>query len=488
MQETSIFQKIKETGTHTLIYGMGSVIQTSLSFFLIPLYTKYYSTDQYGILALVSICGTIAGSIFYFGVHSALARSYYDHPEGQERKRVVSTTFFILIAGAIMQISLGFLLRNEISQLLFKNHNYGLHIFIVICGSALGFVNNLFYMLLRFERKSKVVIALNTSFLIITTGLVLFMLIILKMGIMAPILGISLSVLLQTIILGLLKRKSIILAFSIPEMKLQLKWGIAIVLGNFGILILNWADRFFINKYCSLADVGIYSLGYKIGMLVNILLVVPFSQIWTPMRMEYRHHRNVNEFYGLAITYYFIIGLFLTVGLSISSKELLTLMVSRKEYIAAYQVVPFVVFSYLLVGSGQLTNHGIVFERKIHYGTVLTWLCAGVNALLNYIFIPKYGYLAAAYTTLFSFLLGVTIGIIISNHFYKIPFEKNRLLLLFASSSIILVLAKLFPMESTINSLLFKGFLMISLLGVWFLFVLKKREKRRIFKFIGVKI
>lgn len=488
MQETSIFQKIKEAGTHTLIYGMGSVIHTSLSFFLIPLYTKYYSTDQYGIFALVNLCGTIAGSIFYFGVHSASARSYYDHPEGEERKRVISTTFFILITGAIIQISLGFLFRNEISQLLFKNNNYGLHIFIVICGSALGFVNNLFYMLLRFERRSKVVIALNTSFLIITTGLVLFMLIILKMGIMAPILGISLSTLLQTIILGFLKRKSIILAFSIPEMKLQLQWGIAVVLGNFGVLILNWADRFFINKYCSLADVGIYSLGYKIGMLVNILLVVPFGQIWAPMRMEYRHDRNVNEFYGLAITYYFIIGLFLALGLSIFSKELLILIVARKEYIAAYQVVPFVIFSYLLVGSERLTSHGIVFERKLYYGTVLTWLCAGLNALLNYIFIPKYGYIAAAYTTLFSFLLRVIIGTIISNHFYKIPFEKNRLFLLFASSFIIFVLAKLFTIESMISSLLFKGFLMITLLGIWFMFVLKKREKRQIFKFVGVKI
>jgi len=110
------------------------------------------------------------------------------------------------------------------------------------------------------------------------------------------------------------------------------------------------------------------------------------------------------------------------------------------------------------------------------------------NLLLNYIFIPKYGYIAAAYTTLFSFLLGVIIGIIISNHFYKIPFEKNRLLLLLASSLIILVLAKLFPIENTISSLLFKGFLMITLLGVWSMFVLEKREKRRIFKFVGVKI
>ncbi len=80
--EKSLFAKIKEAASHTLIYGLGSVLQTALGFILIPLYTRYYSTDMYGTLALITICGSLAGSVFYLGASSALSRSYFDYEGG----------------------------------------------------------------------------------------------------------------------------------------------------------------------------------------------------------------------------------------------------------------------------------------------------------------------------------------------------------------------------------------------------------------------
>ena len=65
MQQKSVFQKIKEAGSHTIIYGLGSVLQAALGFVLIPLYTRYFTTDMYGVLALVNLCGSIAGSFFF---------------------------------------------------------------------------------------------------------------------------------------------------------------------------------------------------------------------------------------------------------------------------------------------------------------------------------------------------------------------------------------------------------------------------------------
>ena len=48
-EERGLFQKIKEAGSHTIIYGLGSVLQTLTGFVLIPLYTRYYTTDTRGV-------------------------------------------------------------------------------------------------------------------------------------------------------------------------------------------------------------------------------------------------------------------------------------------------------------------------------------------------------------------------------------------------------------------------------------------------------
>jgi O-antigen/teichoic acid export membrane protein len=480
MSEKALFGKFKELGSHTLIYGAGSVLQTALGFILIPLYTKYYSPEMYGELALITICGTIGASIFYFGVHSALSRSYYDKPEGFERKKTISTTFYILLFGALLQISLGFLLKGQLSFLLFHNYNYAYHIFFILCGSALGFVSNLFLMLLRFERKSKIVIIFNLANLVISTGLILYLLIIAKIGIMAPILGTFLSQFLFFFVLYFFSRRSIIFAFSIPESILQLKWGFSIVLSNFGVLILDWSDRFQINKFCSTDDVGIYSLGYKIGMLITVVLIIPLSQIWDPIRMQYRHDKNAASFYSLSITYYFIFGLFVAVGLSIFSKELIEIMSRRSDYLPAYKVIPIIVFSYLLIGCGELTNHGIVFERKVHYGIWLTWLSAGMVFGLNLIFIPLYGFIAAAYTRLFTFLIGRIVGIMISNHYYKIVFEKRRLAILIASSCAAIALSNLFVNFSLLAAISVKATVLAMLVSSWWIFVLSPKEKGKV--------
>lgn len=474
----SLSQKIKEAGAHTLIYGIGGILQKALSFFLIPIYTKYYTTEMYGALALLSIVGLIGSSIFYFGVHSALSRSYFEYPEGKERKKVVTTTLTILIIGALTQIILGFIFKDWLSMLLFDSLEYSKHIVMVLSTTALGFITNLFYMLLRFDRKSKVVSLLNIIQLILTVPLILYLLINLKMDVMAPILTNLVVAIIMFLILFALTRKHFAWAINKKEVNIQLKWGLSIVVTNFGVLALNWIDRFFIKKYCSMSDVGIYSMGNNIGMMINIFLIGPFMQIWNPMRMEYRNDKNASVFYKKMTTYFLLFGLIIFSGLSIFSKDILTLMSSRPEYIQASSVIPWIAFSGLLVGMGNLTNHGIIFERKVHIGAYTSWGGAFINVILNIIFIPKYGYLAAAYTTLVSFLLIRIISIYISQKYYKQKYEIGKISFLVISSLFIVTLTL------KLEFMILNKILIFTLLLLSYALILDKKEKKKIIQLL----
>ena len=91
----ALADKLKELGGHGLVYGLGSAIQSGLAFVLIPLYTRHFSVEVYGVFALCIVVSQLAGNVFSFGIANSLARSYYDYDNAQDRKKVVSTSIFL---------------------------------------------------------------------------------------------------------------------------------------------------------------------------------------------------------------------------------------------------------------------------------------------------------------------------------------------------------------------------------------------------------
>lgn len=483
--EKSIFNKIKEAGSHTIIYGLGAVLQSALGFLLIPLYTRYYTTDMYGALSLINLSGMLAGTFFYLGASSALARSYYDYNDVYERKKVVSTSLYISLFGALLQILLGIALSGTISHFLFHDGRYARHIALILISSAVLFINTLFFMLLRFERKSKHVVALNIFSLVLTSSLIVFFLISAKLGVMAPILGGLISQGVLFIILLYLVRDTIVFDYSRHELKVQLPFGLQAVVIGMAYYSLDSLNRVFISKYGSLGDVGIYSLGYQIASLINILFILPFGQIWAPMRMQYRHDKNADEFYRKILTYYTVIGLIITVMISLFSKEVITLFAGHKEYVDAYKVVPFVMIGLLVYGVVGLIDHGIYFTRKVIYHAFTFSIASVTSFVLNYMFVQRYGYLAAAAIIMVCYVTIVVLVFYISNRMYKIPYEGKRLALTGSIGVIALTAGYLIQFDKIYYGILFKSALSFTMFVMICVYVLTRAEREKIMGLLG---
>lgn len=481
----SLFQKIKEAGSHTLIYGLGSVLQTLTGFVLIPLYTRYYTTDMYGALSLITISGTLASAIFYLGASSALGRSYYDYDDPEERKRVVSTSLYITLFGAVVQIVLGFALGGLVSEWLFKSSAYRLHIVLILISSALTFINTLFYILLRFQRLSKQVVTLNIASLVLSSLLIIFFLVWAKLGVLAPILGGLLNQAVVCSVLFLLVRKNLVRGYSVKELKIQIPFGLQAVIIALAYFSFDWLNRIFINKYCSLSDVGIYSLGYQIGMAINILLIFPFSQIWSPMRMQYRNDHNADELYKKVLTYYFIIGLIITASISIFAREIITVLAGHKEYVDACRVVPFVMLGMLIYGAVNIIDNGIYFSRKVIYHAYIFWFTSLVSLCLNYLLVPRYGYLAAAVVILICYCTVITLVFLISNRLYTIPYEGRRLTALMGLSIAVMVAGSEVSLPSLFSAIVVKSCLIALMCLVIYTMILYKEEKFKICSIFG---
>jgi len=179
----------KNAGKNGIIYSIGSVMSSAIYFLFIPIFMRFFNVDEYGVYTLIVFCGSVAGTVFFFGVTSALPRSYYDYPPGEKRKSCFSTTLAILIFGAVTQIILTFIFGKYISILLFNSEKYEYEIILSFIGSAITFINFSFLTYLRLEGRALKFLFFSVVSLLSALGLVCYFVMFKFEGIQGALLG-----------------------------------------------------------------------------------------------------------------------------------------------------------------------------------------------------------------------------------------------------------------------------------------------------------
>ena len=423
----SISFKIKSLFSQGFFYGITSSLHGLLSFLLLPLLTAYYTTEEFGIYSIIILTSSILGTIFYFGASSALGRFYFDKKSLDHVNAVISATLFIISIGAFIYILIATIFGNYISILLFDTDLYGFAVTLGFSGSAFGFLQHLMTLILRYEKKLKffMIVMIGTLLInLITT----YFLLINDYGVLSPLFGIVVSMSLGFSLICVYRFKSLIFILKKDYVLKILHFGVQISITSLLFYVLDFSDRFIMNELLTLSDVGIYSLGYKIGSLINIILILPFSYVWAPLRMEYVNNSNNKEFTSKVFSYFSLIGFILILFVVLFGKEIISFFITNGEYDNAIIIIPIIMLSILIYGFQNILDLGIYLEKKIYYYMLISISVIIINVVLNYIFLPKYGYIAAAYTTLVSYLISSLLIFLISIRFYKIELEWKRVL------------------------------------------------------------
>jgi O-antigen/teichoic acid export membrane protein len=200
------------------------------------------------------------------------------------------------------------------------------------------------------------------------------------------------------------------------------------LLSGYSNILIEFGDRYLLNILASVSSVGLYSFGYKISRVINMLLVVPIKQSVSPI--VYQKEKNPQEQKQLIssiATYFYLIGIFMALGLSLLAKEVIILLASRREFWSAWIIVPIITFSYVQLGLGSFLHWGMILKNKSQYVSGMVLVGALVNIGLNLIFIPRWGILGAAFATLISYVVLNGLYAYYSAKFYDLHFELGRL-------------------------------------------------------------
>jgi len=407
------------------IYGTADVFTNVVSFLLLPLFTRFLSPADYGVLGVLLLFSAMAKILFRMGLDGAFFRVYYDQ-KGEAGQRRLAGTVALFAAGAGSLLLGGVVLwAGPLTRLLFSPASPP-ESWVVLAAADiyLGVFAFIPLNLLRIQDRPGLFSAFSVTRHTLHIGLKVVLVV---RGWGVP--GILWSNVIATGVFSLALLPILVrhasLRFSPQLLRETMRFGLRKVPHGVMIQVQNLIDRRHLLAFVDLSQVGVYHAGYMIGTAVKFALSA-FEPAWQPFVYAQLRKPDAATTLARIVTYAFASFVSVGLGVAVLSRELVQLM-TAPEFHAAAGIVPVVTLAYVLHGTFLLTSIGIAIRKKTGYYPFITAIAATCNISANLLLIPRIGMMGAAWATVLSYGVMAALGLWISQRLYPMPLEWPRL-------------------------------------------------------------
>jgi O-antigen/teichoic acid export membrane protein len=377
-----------------------------VSFITLPVYSRFLTPDDYGILALVASFSALLTPIITLQLRVAIGRHYFDH-KGEDLRQFFSTIFFSVAVIGGLGILLTVVLGGRFTDLVFPKAQIPFFPFF-----ALGLVTMFFselagvvHLLLVVMEKGHLILTRALASTVLGLGLGLWFVVVMKMGAVGPLLAGACAAAVNTLLGAYLVREYFTLRWRKDFFRQSLRYSLPIVPHAFGGYLFMYSDQLVMEKFLPLASIGLYSIADRFSRILKTF-VNSVSNSLSPNFMRLAkgsRDEAVGKFRGVMEKWAVLIGgAYLT--LALFSEEAL-LLLTPPQYHAAYTVVPVLLVAYVFRGLYCFASYPLFFLKNTKVIPIITVTAGCTNVILNILFIPRFGVMAAAWTTVFSFAM-----------------------------------------------------------------------------------
>jgi O-antigen/teichoic acid export membrane protein len=481
-----MYNTVKTIAKHTAIYSTADLLSKAVGFLLLPIYTRFLTPADYGILELLSVSLAIIIILVQQGMQTSFFRAYsFDYKDSEEEKKeVISTSYLYLILSNFVFLGMVSLFSRQINGLLFQPKDYTLLVRLTVYAGFFNALSTIPFQLLRAKLQSVKFSLVSILRFLLNVSFNIYFIVKLKMGLAGVVYGNLLTVILISILTFFLIRKDLTLKISFHKLRNMLSYGLPLVPGGLSIWVLAVADRYFLERLSTTTELGLYSLGSRFSGILEFMLIQPFLTTWPSIYFPLAKEKDAPMTFSRLTTYFLLIGSFFSLGIVAMSNPAIKIMADQKFW-GAYKVIPLLVFSVLLYGLFSLLNVGIFIQKKTRYNPLIIGIAAIFNLLLNYALIPRWGMLGAAYATFFSYLLMDLISYVINARVYPIRYEWLKLSKIVLVTALFLFVLGKIQVSSWLNELLYKLLVVLTYpLVLWVIGFFTSSELKRAKEFI----
>lgn len=419
--------KLSSLAKDTAIYGLSSIIGRFLNYLLVPLYTTQIpaATGGYGVITNVYAYTALVMVLLTFGMETTYFR--FANKQHEDPQRVYSTTLIAVGSVALVFVALVVLLLGPLSrQMGYADHPQ--YVWVMALTVAIDAFLCIPFAYLRQQKKALKFATLKLLNILLT--ILLNVIYFAWMG--GKDVGYAFYINLAcTVMLALSMVKELtgfryVLDRPLLRRMLSYSWPI-LVLGIAGILNQT-ADKMIFPYIYKEADMqtqlGIYGACVKIAMIMA-MITQAFRYAYEPIVFAGVKDKDQKDMYAKAMKY-FIIFTLLAFLMVMAYLDLLKHLIGN-DYWEGLRVVPIVMAAEIMMGIYfNLSFWYKVIDRTI-WGAVFSGIGCAVLLLINFIFVPRYGYMACAWGGFAGYGVAMITSYVVGQKYYPIRYPLQSI-------------------------------------------------------------
>jgi O-antigen/teichoic acid export membrane protein len=433
------------------------LVQAS-GFVLLPLYTRCLSKGDYGVLEVLGrVAEIVSTCLLVGGVRQAMI-TYYQQSGLRDRQRVVGTALGLMGCTCLLGGGLVLACAAPLTSCLNTPSPGLLRLAVLVILLEPFNLLPLALIQARVESLSFVLITLTQFLMRVTLSIILVG--VLGWGIAGVLTATALTLLVYGVFLS---GRELIRHAAWPEAAKAhalMRFALPFLPGGLCFLMMQHGDRFFILGWHGEEEVGTYSLGYKLGLVVATFSVSPLFMVWSARMYDAARDSDAPAVFGRAFTR--ILGAYVLVGLGLCLfQEEAVVLLGGPAYAGAAPVVGIVVLAALFQNAASLMDAGFYVRRRTGPKLWIMLSATAVMLVLYLALIPRYAGLGAALATLGGFIFLAASTWWVTQGVFPVRYEWPRVVGMLVVALVLWLASRPLPMT------LWAAPLKFLLLGLW---------------------
>ena len=386
----------------SMYYLIGNIFNKGIAFLTVPIFTRILSTADYGLVTTYNSWEGILAMILGFALHTAVRMAFVDYKK-EIREFMTSITLFTLLCfGGAVAVVGGISLFFEIDTFL-----------IVLCmchAVATALITDYtHYLMMQYRYRFRTVLMILPSLISVLMSIVTILFVCKTDLYLGRIIPTALThVIFGGIIIALVLHKGRI-AINWNHIKYGLSISAPLIVHGIALNVLSQSDRIMITSLADASQTGIYSLIYNFSMIATVITTAA-EGVWIPWFTERMKNREIGRI-NTRVKDYIHIMTYAMVCLILVAPEVVKLLADESYWEGIAIIPPIVLANYIIFIYTLYVNVEHFYKKTVNI-SVNTIIAAVVNIALNFIFIPRYGYFAAAYTTVAAYIVSLILHVL----------------------------------------------------------------------------
>jgi O-antigen/teichoic acid export membrane protein len=459
----SLAAEMRRLGKHSAVYGLGGIVSRVIAVFLLPIYTRYLDTSDFGAVGVLIALSAVLVTILRAGISSAFFRFWFDSEDDGRRLLVLRTSFWFTMGSATFGLVAGWLLASQLADLLGVDDPWLVRAAFVGIWAQMNYEQ--LTAVFRVEERSGLFVLASLANIAVTVVTSVLLIVVYDQGALGLIVGNFTGTLAVYLVLLGYRRAQLGLSFSRQLLREMNHFGLPLVPAALALIAMNLGDRFFLVHFAGIGEVGRYEIGVRIASAM-VLLITAFRMAWPAFAYSIEDDREAKRTYAFVLTYLVVIASWLALALGALSPWLVRLL-ATPPYYEGGRVVALLAFAGVAYAAYIVMAIGVGRAKRTQFNWVITGAAAAISIGINLALVPEYGMIgsacasAAAYSAMF---LGMTWY---AQRVFPTPYQWRRVATGAGAAVALTVIAKAFDVPLAVAILLVAVY-PLALLGLGF--------------------